>query len=147
MRSLDRVLPLPQHSFIQLPPSITSLEINANHGSTKVVASRKSLPYFRAALLVCFPATALFAFLSARQKNTNITSNRARNLAIASAVSLLGGYAMIKTRSLAEKRKQRADGDYSVSVDRSVSLPTCALMLLIFQLLSRITLNGSLDSH
>ena len=33
--------------------------------------------------------------------------------------SLGGGYLMVKSRALAERQRQRALGDYSVSVDRS----------------------------
>ncbi|KAF2690467.1 hypothetical protein K458DRAFT_413251 [Lentithecium fluviatile CBS 122367] len=42
-----------------------------------------------------------------------------RNLALFSVFSLGGGYMMVKSRALAEKQRQRAVGDYSVSVDRS----------------------------
>ncbi|KAF1948887.1 hypothetical protein CC80DRAFT_223631 [Byssothecium circinans] len=42
-----------------------------------------------------------------------------RNLALFSLLSLGGGYGIVKTRTLAEKRRERASGDYSVSVDRS----------------------------
>ncbi|KAF2829489.1 hypothetical protein CC86DRAFT_368495 [Ophiobolus disseminans] len=40
-----------------------------------------------------------------------------RNVSLFSLVALSGGYFMVKGRTLAEK--QRAVGDYSVTVDRS----------------------------
>ncbi|KAF2121090.1 hypothetical protein BDV96DRAFT_484403, partial [Lophiotrema nucula] len=42
-----------------------------------------------------------------------------RNFALLSAVSLGSGYMVLKSRTLAQKQKERAAGDYSVSVDRS----------------------------
>ncbi|KAF2789558.1 hypothetical protein K505DRAFT_328144 [Melanomma pulvis-pyrius CBS 109.77] len=42
-----------------------------------------------------------------------------RNLTFLSILSLSGGYIMVKSRTLAAKQKERAVGDYSVSVDRS----------------------------
>ncbi|KAF2241073.1 hypothetical protein BU26DRAFT_525600 [Trematosphaeria pertusa] len=42
-----------------------------------------------------------------------------RNFAIFSFLSLGGGYMMLKSRALAAKQRERAVGDYSVSVDRS----------------------------
>ncbi|OCL14397.1 hypothetical protein AOQ84DRAFT_351525 [Glonium stellatum] len=42
-----------------------------------------------------------------------------RNIAIFSLLSLGGSYFIIKSRTLAEKKRERAVGDYSVSVDRS----------------------------
>jgi len=44
-----------------------------------------------------------------------------RNVALLSFFSLGGGYLMLKSRTLAVK--QRAAGDYSVTVDRSGALP------------------------
>ena len=46
-------------------------------------------------------------------------SNRPRNLTFLSIISLGSGYMMLKSRTLAVKQKERAIGDYSVSVDRS----------------------------
>lgn len=51
-------------------------------------------------------------------------SSRPRNLAFFSMLSLGGGYLMIKSRTLAAKQRERAVGDFSVSVDRSGML-TC----------------------
>ncbi|XPS76957.1 hypothetical protein M3J09_008999 [Ascochyta lentis] len=42
-----------------------------------------------------------------------------RTFTLITAVSLGGGYLMIKSRSLAEKQRDRVAGDYSVTVDRS----------------------------
>ncbi|KAF1944403.1 hypothetical protein EJ02DRAFT_420475 [Clathrospora elynae] len=42
-----------------------------------------------------------------------------RNFAIFSLFSLGGGYFMVKSRTLAEKKRAREAGDYSVTVDRS----------------------------
>ncbi|KAF2467660.1 uncharacterized protein BDR25DRAFT_305427 [Lindgomyces ingoldianus] len=42
-----------------------------------------------------------------------------RSLTLFSVLSLGGGYIMLKSRVLASKQKERAAGDYSVSVDRS----------------------------
>jgi hypothetical protein len=42
-----------------------------------------------------------------------------RNITLFSLLSLGGGYFMIKSRTLAEKQRVRAAGDYSVTVDRS----------------------------
>ncbi|KAH7061971.1 hypothetical protein BKA63DRAFT_527175 [Paraphoma chrysanthemicola] len=42
-----------------------------------------------------------------------------RNVTLFSLLSLGGGYFMIKSRTLAEKQRNRAAGDYSVTVDRS----------------------------
>jgi hypothetical protein len=51
-------------------------------------------------------------------------------------MSLGGGFLMIKSRSLAEQQRERAAGDYSVTVDRSgmyihgsVSLPIMTIVL------------------
>ncbi|KAF2871727.1 hypothetical protein BDV95DRAFT_493928 [Massariosphaeria phaeospora] len=45
--------------------------------------------------------------------------HRTRNIALFSVVSLGGGYMMLKSKTLAEKQRERATGDFSVSVDRS----------------------------
>ncbi|KAH7089233.1 hypothetical protein FB567DRAFT_328542 [Paraphoma chrysanthemicola] len=51
-----------------------------------------------------------------------------RNVTLFSLLSLGGGYFMIKSRTLAEKQRNRAAGDYSVTVDRSgTSLSSAAL--------------------
>ncbi|KAF2631160.1 hypothetical protein BU25DRAFT_407698 [Macroventuria anomochaeta] len=42
-----------------------------------------------------------------------------RTFTLITAMSLGGGYLMIKSKSLAEKQRERAAGDYSVTVDRS----------------------------
>jgi hypothetical protein len=46
-------------------------------------------------------------------------TDRTRNVALLSIFSLSGGYMMVKSRALAERQRQRAQGDYSVTVDRS----------------------------
>ncbi|ORY16761.1 hypothetical protein BCR34DRAFT_475840 [Clohesyomyces aquaticus] len=53
-------------------------------------------------------------------------SRRPRNFTIFSLFSFGGGYMMLKSRALAEKQKQRAAGDYSVTVDRSGELAPCS---------------------
>ncbi|KAF2703571.1 hypothetical protein K504DRAFT_392080 [Pleomassaria siparia CBS 279.74] len=45
--------------------------------------------------------------------------SRPRNLTFFSIFSLGGGYMMMKSRALETRQKERAAGDYSVSVDRS----------------------------
>jgi hypothetical protein len=59
-----------------------------------------------------------------------------RTLTLLTAMSLGGGFLMIKSRSLAEQQRERAAGDYSVTVDRSgmhihgsVSLPIVTIVL------------------
>ncbi|KAH4046283.1 hypothetical protein HBI56_172710 [Parastagonospora nodorum] len=42
-----------------------------------------------------------------------------RNIGLLSIFSLGGGYFMVKSRSLAERQRVRAEGDYSVAVHRS----------------------------
>ncbi|OCK93037.1 uncharacterized protein K441DRAFT_567913 [Cenococcum geophilum 1.58] len=55
---------------------------------------------------------------SPRLTNTFFYDSR-RNIAILSLMSLGGSYFIMKSRTLAEKKRERAVGDYSVSVDRS----------------------------
>ncbi|KAJ4990283.1 hypothetical protein SVAN01_04165 [Stagonosporopsis vannaccii] len=42
-----------------------------------------------------------------------------RTFTLITAMSLGGGYLLIKSRSLAEQQRERVAGDYSVTVDRS----------------------------
>ncbi|KAF1830983.1 hypothetical protein BDW02DRAFT_601182 [Decorospora gaudefroyi] len=42
-----------------------------------------------------------------------------RNLALFSIASLGSGYFMVKSRALSDKQRTRAEGDYTVTVDRS----------------------------
>ncbi|KAF1362886.1 hypothetical protein EJ07DRAFT_58520, partial [Lizonia empirigonia] len=42
-----------------------------------------------------------------------------RTFTLITAMSLGGGYLMVKSRSLSEKQSDRLAGDYSVTVDRS----------------------------
>jgi hypothetical protein len=58
-----------------------------------------------------------------------------RTFTLLTAMSL-GGFLMIKSRALAEQQRERAAGDYSVTVDRSgmyihgsVSLPIVTIVL------------------
>ena len=71
-------------------------------------------------LQVCIPSvfltTALHVHLT--QLTLSLYASR-RNVAIFSLMSLGGSYLIMKSRTLAEKKRERAVGDYSVSVDRS----------------------------
>ena len=54
-------------------------------------------------------------------KYADSATNRSRNVALFSVFSLGGGFLMVRSRALAERQRQRALDDYSVSVDRSGS--------------------------
>ena len=67
-----------------------------------------------------------FSSALALQEPVQADLSRPRNLACLSIFSLAGSYLVLKSRTLATK--QRENGDFSVTVDRSGSQPTTATL-------------------